>query len=809
MTGGKRLRPHIPFWVTVDRVCPVSARLPFFCALLAALWLGLSWPAGALADEQKPAMPRWELSADSITHQPQPRRVIAEGDVVISRPEGHENPLEIRADRLVYDPESGVVEAHGRVRVVSPTEELAAGSVTLDLESQTGTLEQATVHLVESGLYLKGEHIEKTGEETYYLEDAWLSACRPEEDCREAWSFKSKRVHLTVDGLAHIFHPRFQVKEVPAIYSPYVVLPANIRRQSGFLFPEVAESSRHGFEVGLPYFFNLSPSADATLYSRFMDRRGLLGGAEFRYAAAAESRGMFQATFLRDSHTDSPDDDYRDDGWLRDTRDRYWVRGKVDHDFGDDLLLRLDLDLVSDQDFIMEFDDGIMGYNRSNRDFERMFDRELLEPSLATRQSTLQLRRITPSTMAAGELMGQQDSRHDLRLDNQGEVQSWSADQTPLQALPRLHFSGRSPVRQQPFSLSWSSEYVHYWRREGVGAQRLDLHPQLIAPLPRSGGWTEGRATVGVRQTMYQVSAHGDHQWEHDRYQDRTAFDFEANLATTLVRDFDLPTGRRHRQADVDGAVGSSGLEHMVRPNLIYTYNSRSSESRLPDLDSVDNLERKNWLTYELNNYFELFGYRSAAGQDDEHGGAGDYWSRSLAFFKVMQTYDIDETRRDDLAADERSRELSDLRFDLRFTPVRALNLRYQTNLSMYGEGVNRHELQGTLSSAGGFRLAINYRNLKYSAMREPYFHTTAGDRSEDIQASFQAPVGESLTFRGLLKQSLIDDHIAEASFGLTYQPHCWAVDIEVRRHVEEKRVMVIFSLDTIGEALNMRKKGI
>ncbi|WP_157861476.1 LPS-assembly protein LptD [Desulfurivibrio alkaliphilus] len=782
-------------------------------------------PTGVRAEGLRPAAPEWELSADSLSHQLDPSRVTAEGNVVLSRPQEHGEPLVIRADQMVYDPESGTVEARGRVRLESTTEEVEAEGVVLHLESQTGTLEQATIHLVESGVYVRGAHIEKTGPESYYLEDAWYSACRPEEDCRPAWSLKSSKVYLTVDGLAHFVHPRLQVKEVPVLYSPYLMAPANVHRQSGFLAPELSTSRRRGDGLALPYFVNLSPSADLTLYPKYMDRRGLQSGVEFRYAAAPGSLGMFQFTYLKDKHQDTADDPYRNDGWLRDSSQRYWLRGKADHDFGDDLLLRLDLDLVSDQDYIMEFDSGLMGYARSTSAFESMFDRELQEPSLATRRSTLQLFRLRPTTLVAGELMGQQDSRHTLNY--QGQEVDRNRRGTPLQALPRLHASGRSPMRSQPYSLAWSNEYVHYWRQEGIGAHRLDLHPQLIVPLPRGGGWTEGRATTGVRQTMYQVNEHDEHRWEYDRYQDRTAFDFETNLATTLVRDFRLAPQGPSRAA-FDRPVTSPGLEHMVRPNLIYSYVSRSSESELPELDSVDRLERKNWLTYELNNYFEVFGYRaspppSPPAPDDSalaiNGPAepeplalptsppGDFWSRPLAFFKMMQTYDIDEARRD-LEADESRRELSDLRFDLQASPLPSLDLRYQTNLSMYGQGVNRYELQGTYRRFGG-SLTLNYRYLKHSGMREPYFYTEAGDSRHDVRAGFTAPLGDSLTFRGMINKSLTEDYIADASFGVTYHPHCWAVEMEVRRYVDEKSFMVVFTLDTLGEIPRWLKRGI
>jgi LPS-assembly protein len=36
-------------------------------------------------------------------------------------------------------------------------------------------------------------------------------------------------------------------------------------RKSGFLFPSFGNSDKSGFEVGVPYYFNLAPNYDLTL----------------------------------------------------------------------------------------------------------------------------------------------------------------------------------------------------------------------------------------------------------------------------------------------------------------------------------------------------------------------------------------------------------------------------------------------------------------------------------------------------------------------------------------------------------------
>ncbi len=40
----------------------------------------------------------------------------------------------------------------------------------------------------------------------------------------------------------------------------------------------------------------------------------------------------------------------------------------------------------------------------------------------------------------------------------------------------------------------------------------------------------------------------------------------------------------------------------------------------------------------------------------------------------------------------------------------------------------------------------------------------------------------------------------------MTYKPHCWALDIEARRHVDENSIMVVFRLDSVGQAFSWLK---
>jgi LPS-assembly protein len=739
----------------------------------------------------------WEITADSLVHLQDPESVLAEGNVIVIRPRDRDaSGMFIRADWARYDVQRGTIKARGNVYILSGVDEVTAASADLDLGAQTGTFTDATIFLSESHMFVSGAELVKTGEFSYTLKKGWATACKPEEDKSPPWSFTSSTTSLMVDGMAQMTNAVFQVKNVPLAYTPYMTFPAKTKRESGLLFPEWSNSSRSGFGFMVPLFLNISPSSDITLYPAHLSRRGFQYGGEFRYVEGPESHGTFLFTYLRDDLDDGADlaEEYKNDGLIRREINRFWLRGKADHDFGDNLTGRLDLDLVSDQDYLQEFKEGVMGFTASNSLFLDGFGRDLQEETIVERESSLQLIKVWDTMVAGAEVRTRQNAAHDIRLgaDNgnnvleAGEFTLLSRSPSPLQALPRLDFTGRQSLRGTRLTTAWESEYVNYWRSEGVAAQRLDLHPKLISFLPRVG-WLEGRVSGGVRETAYQLEAYGDSSWEQDSFQDRQAYDFTGNMATVFLREF---------------ARGDTGwLEHLVRPNLLYEYLTRTRE--LPSLDGTtgarsffdgtDRLERKNWLTWQLNNYFTLGGVSSK----------GDFWNRNLGLFKILQTYDLREENPESsgLAADERRYAWSDLRLETAVSPVGNWTIGYETNLSMYGKGVTRYELLNQYSLAGGHALGLSYRYLRDSGMVAPYFYTDFGESAHDLIGSVGARLTDTLFASFYLVRSFSEDHTVESRARLVYQPACWMMELETSKTADDHRVMLIFSLEGIGRA--------
>ncbi|MCD6388351.1 MAG: LPS assembly protein LptD, partial [Desulfobulbaceae bacterium] len=493
------------------------------------------------------------------------------------------------------------------------------------------------------------------------------------------------------------------------------------------------------------------------LYPGFMSKRGMVAGLEFRYVSDYGSKGAFAANYLQDTLKDDHDDDFKDDGYFRTEKNRYWLRGMMDHDFGDELIARLDLDLVSDRDYLQEFDKSIIGFNASTERFEKMFDRGFMEQTVPFRESRLQLAKTWPTVFLGGEFIGVDDLHDKDRQD------------TELQTLPRIFFDGSLDIPATPVSLLWDSQYDYFWREEGVGAHRLDVNPRLVSSLPFGRRLLEGTVSTGFHYTMYEVEDNGSSSldWPDDKSPDRTAWDFNVNLGTTVAREFGLHLG------------SASWLDHAVRPQISYEYLEVSDDQDHPDFDSVDTLDSINQVNYEIRNDFLVGGT----------GDDGNDFIRYIGYFNVEQFYDIKEERRDLEGPDDEHQPFSDITFTLDVFPVPSWETKYVTTYNVYGEGVTSHDLLNRYTSSRGDSFALDYRYEKYSDI-------------DELNASFRTRLTDTLFLEGDLIQSLEENQTVESSIGLTYQPNCWAVKIMASHTPDDDQVVVVFSIVGFGRSL-------
>lgn len=125
------------------------------------------------------------------------------------------------------------------------------------------------------------ERIELLGPERYRVTKGTYTTCQPG---RDDWYLEVGELDLDYEedvGRARSAKLRFF--DTTVLNLPWMSFSLDRQRKSGFLVPSYARSTRRGYEVSIPYYWNIAPEMDATLTAVMMSDRGAQLKTDYRY----------------------------------------------------------------------------------------------------------------------------------------------------------------------------------------------------------------------------------------------------------------------------------------------------------------------------------------------------------------------------------------------------------------------------------------------------------------------------------------------------------------------------------------------
>ena len=573
---------------------------------------------------------------------------IAEGDVRIDQADRH-----LEADWVCIDLKGQKALLRGNVLFRIGNDWIRANEAKIDLKTYQGTLYKARLFASENHMYVSSDEISKTGKNTYFVKNATITSC---DGKLPAWKFTVKRLNIEVEGWAKAHNVAFWVRSLPIAYVPYLILPIKTERKTGFLFPYINYSRRDGLDITLPFFWAIRENMDATFYQRYMSRRGFMQGIEYRYLLSEDKKGIFFFDILDDRRGDI---DFIWDEIPRTNKLRWWIRSKQEHILPYGFYYQLDLDLVSDQDYLREFTEGYNNYKTCNSTFLRYFGRGFLnEEASLIRQSSLSLTKYHGIYDFIFEL------KYNQNLDK-------NKDEYTTQQLPNVHlYRNDAPLLNTPLYLSLDINYTYSFRQreklpefKGKSSHRTHLEPSIS--LPFTFHHLELLPKLTLKETVYNLKGH-----TYSRFIYYTSLEAKMDL----FRLFRWPIRTLHH----------------LEPRIVYEFQPSVNQERLPRFDDLDRLPKINRLTYSLTNYFTSK-------------------KREWLWLKISQTYDINEQRRK-LAPGEKRRPFSDVLIETQFRPWPYAYLDSEIKISPYGKGITYTHTHLELKDWRNDRLRFDYQ---------------------------------------------------------------------------------------------------
>ena len=716
-------------------------------------------------DDQQP----WVIEADEVAYDRQLDQYTARGNVKISK-----KNIQLTADFIEFDHKTMHADAEGNVVLKVGQDILSGSHMEIDLDRQVGSIENAYLFLKENNFHITANKIQKTGENTYRIDEASLTTCEGE---KPDWKLTGKDIKIKENGSGTAKHATMRVRDVPVLYTPYFYYPANRDRQSGFLMPEFASSDRKGTEYTQPFFWAISDSSDATFYASYMTKRGLKLGGEYRYILSERTQGAIQLDGFRDRKVDDGVGDATDAyGFLDDPVDvlrtnenRYWFRASHHQQLPYDIFAKLDLDIVRDQDYLREFRDGYMGYEKSEKYFLKVFKRQLDDYNDPLRVNRLNLNRIWPKFSLNFEPRWNDDTQRNSNTSR------------TLQRLPFIGFDGaKQKILDSPVYLDLESQYNYFWRDEGPRGQRLDLHPRFYVPF-RAKNFLTIEPSVGFRQTAYRLDKKNfDDESNNSKWSHRELFDTRMDLFSEISKVFDF-----------EGQTFEK-MKHTIRPQITHEFVPDANQGGLPNFDRIDRIEETNKITYSLTNTLTSKSKQkdaTAATLQPTTARAGTFQTPTnydyTDFFrlKVEQSYDFEKS----------NRAFAPIVAKLDVIPGKYIWVDADAAWSVYDKEFLSHNIQGALSDNRGDSLYVDYRWAQKSK------ETNTLDKIHSIFGRLNLQLTDRLSISAEHEQNIQESLRIRTGAGFFYQARCWSFDFKYTDMPNDKRIQFQINLMGLG----------
>ncbi len=341
----------------------------------------------------------------------------------------------LAADELTYFKEEERATASGNVNFVSGEITLYSDSVEARLDSEQTTLQQADYQFHGQGGRGSAQRIYDNGADLYEFKASSYSACPPGDN---TWSLDATTLYIDNEkGVGSAYNAVLKIKDVPVFYLPYITYPTSDKRRTGLLFPAYEYSDTNGSTVTQPLYLNIAENMDATLTPSYMENRGTLLAAEYRY--------------LFDIGTGKLAAEYLDHDRIRE-QNRYLYHWNHRVNFARNWKFTSNYSKVSDDNYFTDIDT-----NYGSRSDNQLLQTAKLSLTEHNWNSELEVR--------------------DFQILGDGD--------TPHKVLPKLAFNAYQPLGWKSLQLDWYSEVSRFDHDndDTYTGTRIHLQPKLSLPL--------------------------------------------------------------------------------------------------------------------------------------------------------------------------------------------------------------------------------------------------------------------------------------------------------------------------------------
>ena len=673
------------------------------------------------------------ITADEIREDRERQRIIGRGAADI-RYLGNR----IRADHIEVQTSTRDGVATGNIVFQTANDRILANRIEFNLDTERMVVFNAR-GIIGTTYYVTGRVIRRFTEDRYEVQGGTFTTC--EGDLPD-WAFGFERATFQVEGYAQLEAPTMTVKGVPAAFFPWVMVPIKTKRATGFLLPGIGSSSRSGFQFSPSYFWAINDSSDATLGIDYFTKRGTRYKGEYRYTPSRNTSGQIAGRYLKDKIE----------------RSTFWdARGFHHTNFPDiDANLHAAVDLQKRPPNDRSLEGDLLTRTRQDTDSHVTFTKYL--PKIAGQFQLGMSRRE-----GLGENDGQLFQRApDIALDIYNK---------------RL---GKSD-----FYFNMDSSFTNFRKTKYENTLRLSrfhIEPSLSLRL-ETVPWLGLTPEIGFRRT----------HWTHQSTEPFAGLNIDDSQHVESGLSREMWFARLHaigpRYSKVyRGELGPfRDFKHILSFETMYQYSPNNDvydRSLILPLDMVDTLQHEHSIEYAIVN-------RVLTKLPMKEG----FQTRQLFRYRISQTYDLVEARRNEEIDTKPKRPLSDIIFRLEVQPFSKFRMLQQFKYNPYDLEISEHSTGVFLD--GGKKWYLNL-DRTWMRQRDDYPENAEGSHL-NFAGGFSLNKNFSLEYASRLNKT--EKTTLEQSITARYLDCCWGVELTFSDTKDKSEVFLGFSLIGLLEA--------
>jgi LPS-assembly protein len=276
-----------------------------------------------------------QMQAEQMKGRPD-RELNLTNDVQVRR-----GDMQIESDRMHYDIVEDKIDAEGNVEIERAGDHYRGTELHLKMDTGAGYMNSPVYKLIRKNAQGKAKRIDFESQDAVTIYDGIFTTCDgPDPD----WYLKSSKLSLdNARETGAASNAVLVFKGVPIVGTPHISFPMSEQRASGFLAPTVATSTNGGLEIITPYYLDIAPNRDLTLFPHYIARRGMQLGAEGRYLGESY-KGETRGEIINDES--------------RNGEQRYALRSVHQQELESGIILNSNLNFASDNDYPRDFPIG-------------------------------------------------------------------------------------------------------------------------------------------------------------------------------------------------------------------------------------------------------------------------------------------------------------------------------------------------------------------------------------------------------------------------------------------------------------------